>query len=167
METDRIEFFRQLLQQRLADLIGEADKTRTDMTGAASPFPDPTDRATLETDRNFTLRIRDRERKLIAKIREAMERLLDAAERLVAEDQAIAAVRRPERRRRDELRVREADAAVLRQPPQGDEALGAGVRLLQPDPRAAEDLEERVAVRVKLDPAVDDQFQGRPDLSDG
>ena len=34
--------------------------------GGASPFPDPTDRATLETDRNFTLRIRDRERKLIS-----------------------------------------------------------------------------------------------------
>jgi DnaK suppressor protein len=75
MEPDRIEFFRQLLQQRLADLLGEADKTRTDMTGAASPFPDPTDRASLETDRNFTLRIRDRERRLITKIREAMERI--------------------------------------------------------------------------------------------
>ncbi|RJR41364.1 MAG: RNA polymerase-binding protein DksA [Deltaproteobacteria bacterium] len=75
MEPDRIEFFRLLLHQRLADLLGEADKTRTDMTGAASPFPDPTDRAALETDRNFTLRIRDRERKLITKIREAIERL--------------------------------------------------------------------------------------------
>ena len=75
MEPDRIEFFRQLLHQRLAELLGEADKTRTDMTGAASPFHDPTDRAALETDRNFTLRIRDRERKLITKIREAIERL--------------------------------------------------------------------------------------------
>lgn len=75
MDTERLEFFRQLLQQRLEDLLGEADKTRTDMTGSASPFPDPTDRATLETDRNFTLRIRDRERKLITKIREAMERI--------------------------------------------------------------------------------------------
>ena len=75
MEPDRIEFFRQLLNDRLAELLGEADKTREDMTGAASPFPDPTDRAALETDRNFTLRIRDRERKLITKIREAMERI--------------------------------------------------------------------------------------------
>lgn len=79
MNADRIEFFRQLLQQRLADLLGEADKTRTDMTGAASPFPDPTDRASLETDRNFTLRIRDRERRLITKIREAMERIEDGS----------------------------------------------------------------------------------------
>ena len=40
-------------------------------------FPDPTDRASLESDRNFELRIRDRERKLIMKIREAIERISD------------------------------------------------------------------------------------------
>ena len=75
MDPERLEFFRQLLTERLSEILGEADKTRTDMTGAAAPFPDPADRATLETDRNFTLRIRDRERKLISKIREALERI--------------------------------------------------------------------------------------------
>ena len=75
MEPDRLEFFRNLLQERLEEILGEADKTRNDMTGTAAPFPDPTDRASLETDRNFTLRIRDRERKLITKIREALERI--------------------------------------------------------------------------------------------
>ena len=75
MDSERLEFFRLLLQERLEEILGEADKTRTDMTGGAAPFPDPTDRATLETDRNFTLRIRDRERKLITKIREALERI--------------------------------------------------------------------------------------------
>ncbi len=38
-------------------------------------FPDPTDQATVETDRNFDLRIRDRERKLIKKIDQAMNRI--------------------------------------------------------------------------------------------
>jgi DnaK suppressor protein len=38
-------------------------------------FPDPTDRASLESDRNFMLRIRDRENKLIKKIRKALERI--------------------------------------------------------------------------------------------
>jgi len=38
-------------------------------------FPDPTDQATVETDRNFDLRIRDRERKLIKKIDQAINRI--------------------------------------------------------------------------------------------
>lgn len=38
-------------------------------------FPDPNDRASLESDRNRDLRIRDRERKLIPKIRTALERI--------------------------------------------------------------------------------------------
>jgi DnaK suppressor protein len=45
------------------------------MNDEKTNFPDPTDRASLESDRNFELRIRDRERKLINKIREAIERL--------------------------------------------------------------------------------------------
>ena len=43
----------------------------------SGPRTDPTDRASLESDRNFELRIRDRERKLIGKIREAIERIDD------------------------------------------------------------------------------------------
>ena len=44
------------------------------MTETKENCPDPTDRAALEADRNFMLRIRDREAKLIKKIREALER---------------------------------------------------------------------------------------------
>src|SRR5512147_186443 len=70
-----MEFLRNHLKEQINEILGEADKTRTDMTSTVAPFPDPTDRATLETDRNFTLRIRDRERKLISKIREALDRI--------------------------------------------------------------------------------------------
>jgi DnaK suppressor protein len=49
------------------------------MTDEKTNFPDPTDRASLESDRNFELRIRDRERKLIMKIREAIERIDEGA----------------------------------------------------------------------------------------
>jgi DnaK suppressor protein len=41
-------------------------------------FPDPTDQATVETDRNFDLRIRDRERKLIKKIDQAINRIKES-----------------------------------------------------------------------------------------
>jgi DnaK suppressor protein len=75
MEKERLEFFRELLNERLRILIDEAEKTVTGMTNDKDTFPDPTDRANLETDRNFLLRIRDRERKLILKIKEALARI--------------------------------------------------------------------------------------------
>jgi len=42
-------------------------------------FPDPTDQASVETDRDFDLRIKDRERKLIRKIDQAKERIKDGS----------------------------------------------------------------------------------------
>lgn len=69
--------FKDILTKRLNELLDEAEKTVAGMTDAEETFPDPTDRATLESDRNFLLRIRDRERKLIMKIREAMQRIDD------------------------------------------------------------------------------------------
>ena len=75
MDQERLECFRSLLQSQLDELIQEALKTVNGMTNLKENFPDPTDRAALETDRNFLLRIRDRERKLIEKIKEALERI--------------------------------------------------------------------------------------------
>ena len=68
-------YFRDLLNERLEGLLDEATKTVSGMTDYGETFPDPTDRATLESERNFTLRIRDRERRLISKIKEALDRL--------------------------------------------------------------------------------------------
>lgn len=67
--------FKETLLKRLDELYVEAEKTVAGMTDTEETFPDPTDRATLESDRNFMLRIRDRERKLILKIREALQRI--------------------------------------------------------------------------------------------
>jgi DnaK suppressor protein len=76
MDKEIIEQFRRILNQRLEGLLNEAEKTVSGMTEEkGSNFPDPTDRASLEADRNFQLRIRDRERKLIQKIHEAIERI--------------------------------------------------------------------------------------------
>ncbi|MBW1716017.1 MAG: RNA polymerase-binding protein DksA [Deltaproteobacteria bacterium] len=75
MDQKKLEYFRRLLQDQLDELIDEALKTVNGMTNSKDTFPDPTDRAALETDRNFLLRIRDRERKLIEKIKEALDRI--------------------------------------------------------------------------------------------
>jgi DnaK suppressor protein len=77
MDKKTVEFFRNLLQEQMDTLLKEADRTVIGMTDTKDNFPDPTDRAALESDRNFLLRIRDRERKLISKIQEALMRLDD------------------------------------------------------------------------------------------
>lgn len=75
LSKKKIEYFKKELHERLDELLTEANKTVTGMTSHKENLPDPSDRATLESDRNFTLRIRDRERKLIGKIKEALERI--------------------------------------------------------------------------------------------
>jgi DnaK suppressor protein len=77
MKKDDIEYFRNLLTNRLEELLSHADNTVLGMTAPKENFPDPADRATLEADRNFMLRIRDRENKLIKKIKKALERIDD------------------------------------------------------------------------------------------
>ena len=75
MDQEDLTYFKDILQKQLDELINEALKTVDGMTNLKDNFPDPTDRASLETDRNFLLRLRDRERKLIEKIKEALERI--------------------------------------------------------------------------------------------
>ena len=58
-------------------LMEEVDRTVTHMKDDAYNFPDPSDRASQEEEFNIELRTRDRERKLIKKIEDALERLLD------------------------------------------------------------------------------------------
>ncbi|MBI5015632.1 MAG: RNA polymerase-binding protein DksA [Deltaproteobacteria bacterium] len=75
MEPERLEYFKTLLQERLSVLLTEARATVTDLAEGDENYADPTDRAAAESDRNFLLRIRDRERKLIVKIQEALQRV--------------------------------------------------------------------------------------------
>lgn len=75
MEKEKLEFFRQILYHRLQTLLEEAGKTVEDLNKAKVRFPDPTDGASAEFDRDFLLRIRDRERKLIKKVQDALERI--------------------------------------------------------------------------------------------
>jgi DnaK suppressor protein len=75
MKKEELDVFKAQLSQRLEELLSQADETVTGMTAQKENFPDPTDRASLESDRNFMLRIRDREAKLIKKIKKALERI--------------------------------------------------------------------------------------------
>ena len=82
MDKKQLDFFKDLLEQRKSALVNGATDTVVEMNDDDETFPDPNDRASLESDRNFTLRIRDRERKLISKIDKAMQRI--SARRLEA-----------------------------------------------------------------------------------
>jgi DnaK suppressor protein len=77
LKPEKLQAFRKLLTQKINELLGEAGKTVSEMTNGKENFPDPNDRASLESDRNFELRIRDRERKLIMKMQEALKRIDD------------------------------------------------------------------------------------------
>lgn len=79
MDSERIDFFRDLLKSRLDVLLDEARLTVNNLSEGDETYSDPTDRAAAESDRSFLLRIRDRERKLIIKIQEALDRIEDGS----------------------------------------------------------------------------------------
>ena len=75
MKEKDIEYFKELLIKRLEGLLNHANDTVSYMIAQKENMPDQTDRASLEADRNFMLRIRDRENNLIKKIRKALDRI--------------------------------------------------------------------------------------------
>jgi DnaK suppressor protein len=79
MRARELNSFRKLLDERRQELMTEASRTVDGMGENREQFPDPTDRASLEGNRNLMLRIRDRERKLITKIDEALGRIDDGS----------------------------------------------------------------------------------------
>ncbi|WP_171970278.1 RNA polymerase-binding protein DksA [Falsiroseomonas frigidaquae] len=75
MNPLQLEYFRQKLLKWRADLLREAGETLTSMGQGGIIEADLTDRASVETDRALELRTRDRARKLISKIDQALERV--------------------------------------------------------------------------------------------
>ncbi|PHS72595.1 MAG: RNA polymerase-binding protein DksA [Cycloclasticus sp.] len=72
MNSNQSEHFKAILLQWKDSLMEDVDRTVHHMQDEASNFPDPTDRATQESDFSLELRTRDRERKLIKKIDESL-----------------------------------------------------------------------------------------------
>ena len=85
MDPSELKEFQELLGLRRKELLAEAERTVGGMTTNKESFPDPTDRASLEANRNAMLRIRDRELKLLTQIDEALERIEDGSYGLCGE----------------------------------------------------------------------------------
>jgi len=77
MDKKDLDYFETLLNGWLDELLGQAGRTVVGLRESGDFLPDPLDRAVSETDRSFTLRIRDRESILINKIRQSLEDIED------------------------------------------------------------------------------------------
>jgi len=79
MNERQLEYFKQKLLDWKEDILRESRETLSHLQSETENHPDLADRASSETDRALELRTRDRQRKLIAKIDEAMRRIEDGS----------------------------------------------------------------------------------------
>jgi len=77
MNERQVEYFKRKLQGWKEDILRESRETVTHLQAETENHPDLADRASSETDRALELRTRDRQRKLISKIDEALRRIED------------------------------------------------------------------------------------------
>ena len=75
MNDHQLEFFRHRLTAQKDDLLSNAGETTEHLREETSIVPDPADRATIEEEHALELRTRDRERKLLKKIMQALGRI--------------------------------------------------------------------------------------------
>lgn len=75
LTPEEIEYFKSKLEGMQQEILDGSGETVQQMKTSSKGFPDPSDRAHVEAESITTLRIRDRERKLLKKIQEALERL--------------------------------------------------------------------------------------------
>ena len=79
MNEMQLEYFRQKLMSWKKSLIGQSKDTLDDLKQGGLNQPDQIDRASLESDKALELRTRDRARKLISKIDDALKRIEDGS----------------------------------------------------------------------------------------
>jgi DnaK suppressor protein len=122
MSKEQLDHFRNILNSWKRDLMVEVDRTVSHMKDEAANFPDPNDRATQEEEFSLELRTRDRERKLIRKIDDALKRIDDGSygycletgeeigiKRLEARPVATLSIEAQERRERRERQYGDRD----------------------------------------------------------
>jgi DnaK suppressor protein len=98
MNARQREYFRRRLQNWRGDLLDESTETIKTMQSESLAEPDMADRASLEADRALELRTRDRQRKLITKIDEALTRIEDGSYGYCEETNEPISLRRLEAR---------------------------------------------------------------------
>ncbi len=79
MNEMQLEYFRQKLVEWKKELLAQSNDTLDDLRQGGLNQPDDVDRASLETDKSLDLRTKDRARKLILKIDQALERIEDGS----------------------------------------------------------------------------------------
>ncbi|MBM9535518.1 RNA polymerase-binding protein DksA [Desulfobulbus alkaliphilus] len=79
MDEKNLQYFKQQLEAIKAEINSDVEQTLSEMTTQTGNVPDPNDRASMESDRSFELRIRGRERKLMDKVDEALARIEDGS----------------------------------------------------------------------------------------
>ncbi|MFT6162546.1 MAG: DnaK suppressor protein [Myxococcota bacterium] len=77
MDEEQIQFFKKLLNERLEALLHEASENIGKLTDEREMLSDTLDIASMESSRDFTLRLQDRERRLVHKLRQALQRIDD------------------------------------------------------------------------------------------
>ena len=77
MEQKELDYFKDLLTKWLHDLVSQADNTVSGLSDDDDKPPDPLDRAVADSQRNYKLRMRDRESILIRKIGRSLEDIAD------------------------------------------------------------------------------------------
>ena len=109
MNEMQLEYFRQKLLDWKKDLLNQSSGTLEDLRQGGLNQPDDVDRASLETDKSIDLRTKDRARKLIVKIDQALDRIEDGTygyeigiDRLMARPIATLCVEAQERHERME-----------------------------------------------------------------
>ena len=98
MNAKQQEYFRQKLKGWRLELLDDANETRQNLQETSVAEADIADRASTETDRSLELRTRDRARKLISKIDEALERIEDGSYGFCVETDEPIGVKRLEAR---------------------------------------------------------------------
>ncbi|MCG9916155.1 MAG: RNA polymerase-binding protein DksA [Phenylobacterium sp.] len=79
MNERQVEYFRQKLMTWKEEIFRESRETLSHLQNETENLPDDIDRAWSATDRALELRTRDRQRKLISKIDEALRRIEDGS----------------------------------------------------------------------------------------